>query len=306
MPVPAFQKWLYPLLKKVSDGNVHFRKDLYISLADEMGLSPEDKNELLNSGRQLVYRNRIGWAQTYLKKAGLLKSTGKSQIQITDKGLEVIKSDIREINIKFLQQFPEFLEFQKNKQNIDDSEIIQSQTDIGISEETPEDAMKRFHNELQEELVGEILERIKSSPPVFFERLVVDLLLKMGYGGSREDAGKVIGKSGDGGIDGVINEDRLGLDTVYIQAKRWEGNVGRPIIQAFAGSLEGARAKKGIVITTSSFAPNALEYVKNIEKKIVLIDGRQLASLMIEFKLAVTTEYKYEINKIDNDYFEME
>lgn len=289
-----------PLLSSVGDGKVHKISELYVRLADEMNLSDEDRGQLLASGGQAVYVNRIGWARTYLKKAGLLDSPGKGLITITERGLTVLAKEPTSLSVKFLKQFPEFVEFHTYKGDGAD----QGGPDVPPTEETPRDTLERVHRELNEQLATDVIEKVKKMPPPFFERLVVDLLLRMGYGGSREDAGRTLGKSGDGGVDGVINEDRLGLDVVYIQAKRWEGTVGRPVVQAFAGSLEGVRARKGVLITTSNFSADANSYVKAIEKRIVLIDGPTLARLMIEHNVGVASEATYELKRLDTDFFE--
>lgn len=302
MAVPDFQTWFMPLLKRISDGKEHVMSTLYEELANDMNLTEDDRGQLLKSGAQTVYENRIGWARTYLKKAGLLEAPSRGVIRITDRGLSVVKKPPAKLNIPYLRQFPEFLAFHTYKTEVSTpSTNVAEVTNDSI--ESPQDTLERVYGALEQQLAEDVLERVKQAPPSFFERLVVDLLLAMGYGGSREDAGKTIGKSGDGGIDGVINEDRLGLDVIYIQAKRWEGSVGRPVVQAFAGSLEGVRAKKGVLITTSSFTTEANTYVKNIEKKIVLIDGRMLSELMIQHNVGVGVEVVYEIKKIDADYF---
>ena len=300
MAVPGFQTWFLPLLERLGDGNEHSISDLYEQLANDLGLSVEDRSELLRSGKQLVFENRIGWARTYLKNAGLLDSPRRGIVKISQRGRDVLASKPAALNIKFLSQYPEFVEFHTYKGPQEQRTV----REVEEAEETPLDTLERVHKDLQSQLAAELLERVKLSPPSFFERLVVDLLLRMGYGGSREDAGKTIGKSGDGGIDGVINEDKLGLDVVYIQAKRWEASVGRPIVQAFAGSLEGVRARKGVLITTSSFTVDAHAYVKQIEKKIVLIDGAMLSTFMIQHNVGVALESTYEVKKVDSDYFE--
>lgn len=300
MAVPGFQTWFLPLLSSVGDGQTHKIAELYVRLADEMSLSDEDRSLLLASGGQTVYVNRIGWARTYLKKAGLLDSPGKGLIKITDRGLSVLSKGPKSLNVKFLKQFPEFIEFHANK---GDSAEPQS-VGVPVTEETPRDTLERVHRELNEQLATDVIDKVKTMPPPFFERLVVDLLLRIGYGGSREDAGRTLGKSGDGGVDGVINEDRLGLDVVYVQAKRWEGTVGRPVVQAFAGSLEGVRARKGVLITTSGFSAEAHSYVQAIEKRIVLVDGPQLAKLMIQHNVGVAAEAAYEVKRLDTDFFE--
>jgi restriction system protein len=298
MSVPSFQTWFLPLLRRLEDGQIHGMTDLFQQLADDLGLSTEDRAEVLSSGKQTTYQNRIGWARTYLKKAGLLQSPSRGAVQITDRGRQVLAEQPAALNVTYLRKFPEFVEFH--------TAGVSTPAPSPDSEdnETPEDTLERVSQELRQALASELLERIKAAPPDLFERLVVDLLLKMGYGGSRRDAGEVLGKAGDGGIDGVIKEDRLGLDAIYVQAKRWEGVVGRPVVQAFAGSLEGVRARKGVLITTSSFTTEAMTYVRNIEKKIVLLDGEALADLMIEHNLAVSTDVTYEVKKLDHDYFE--
>jgi restriction system protein len=223
-------------------------------------------------------------------------------VRITKRGADLLENPPPTFNVAYLKRYPEFLEFHSGTTE-PASGAAQKQTEV-TSDETPQETFERVHGNLSRQLEEELLDQIKSSPPEFFERLVVDLLLRMGYGGSREDAGKTVGKSGDGGIDGIINEDPLGLDTVCIQAKRWESTVGRPVVQAFAGSLEGHRAKKGVLITTSGFSADAVTFAQQIEKRIVLIDGRRLAKLMVQHNLGVSTVATYELKKVDSDYFE--
>lgn len=302
MAVPDFQSWFRPLLERLADGKTHVVTQLYDELANDLGLTEDDRGQLLKSGRQYVYENRIGWARTYLKKAGLLDSPGRGLVVITDRGKEVLATHPGRINVKFLRQYPEFVEFHTYRAD-SDGQSLSPEIAIQTTDETPQDTLERIQRQLNDQLATDIIERVKKASPLFFERLVVDLLLRMGYGGSREDAGKTIGKSGDGGLDGSINEDRLGLDVVYIQAKRWEGSVGRPVVQAFAGSLEGARARKGVMITTSGFTTDAQSYVRQIEKRIVLIDGPLLAALMIQHNVGVALESTYEVKRVDLDYF---
>jgi restriction system protein len=206
------------------------------------------------------------------------------------------------LNVGFLKQYPEFVEFHVGTGTTNSEKP--SKAYESLNEETPQETFERLHKTLSNQLEEELLSQIKAAPPEFFERLVVDLLLAMGYGGSRDDAGQTVGKSGDGGIDGIINEDPLGLDTVCLQAKRWEGTVGRPVVQAFAGSLEGFRAKKGVLITTSSFSTDAIAFARQIEKRIVLIDGKRLAKLMVQHNLGVSTTATYELKRVDSDYFD--
>ncbi|WP_028083438.1 restriction endonuclease [Dolichospermum circinale] len=300
MTIPDFQAIMLPLLQYASDGKEHSLRDAITYLADVFNLSDDERKELLSSGQQAVFDNRIGWARTYLKKAGLFISPKRGFFQITDRGKEILSQNPSEINLKFLNQFPEFIEFKTTKKDNDKSEpeIIET------SETTPQESIEFGYQKIRKELELELLNRVKSCSPDFFERLVVDLLVKMGYGGSRRDAGRAIGKSGDGGIDGIIKEDKLGLDIVYVQAKRWDNTVvGRPEIQKFVGALHGQRARKGVFITTSRFFQEAREYVSIIDSKIVLIDGEELAQLMIDNHVGVSTVSIYEIKKIDSDYF---
>jgi restriction system protein len=298
MAVPGFQKFMLPLLEVVNDGKDYSQDDVIDSLASRANLSQEEKNEILPSGMQTRFENRVGWARTHLKKAGLIESTGRGRFRITQRGLEILKSKPATIDLKFLMRFPEFVEFR----NISKQENRQDERD-DESNQTPEEILESSYQNLRQDLATDLVERIKQCSPRFFERLVVDLLVAMGYGGSRKDAGQAIGQSGDGGIDGIIKEDRLGLDAVYIQAKRWDSTVGRPTVQAFAGSLEGQRARKGVLITTSQFSQDARDYVSRIEKKIVLIDGAELTQLMIDHNVGVAEVANYTVKKIDLDYF---
>src|SRR5205085_3578467 len=249
-------------------------------LAEEFELSEEDRKQLLPSGSQQKFENRVGWAATYLKKAGLLESKRRGYYKISERGLQVLSKNPSTIDNSFLSQFPEFVMFKTRRTETN------STPESIIDVQTPEESLELGYQKIRDELASQLLERIKQCSPAFFERLVIELLVKMGYGGSRIDAGKAIGKSGDGGIDGIIKEDKLGLDVIYIQAKRWDGNsIGGPSVQQFAGALQGQRANKGIFITTSTFTDAARKYVAQIGSKIVLIDGEQLAQLMIDHKL---------------------
>ena len=298
MPIPDYQSIMLPLLKFIGDGKEHSLRETIESLAQQFGLSEEDRKELLPSGRQATFDNRVGWARTYMKKASLLNYTGRGYFCITERGQEVLSQNPTEINAKFLKQFPEFVEFQKVKKTDKEGTIPPEEPPV-----TPEESLEAAFLELKESLASDLLQTIKQCPPDFFERLVVDVLITIGYGGSRREAGQAMGKTGDGGIDGIIKEDKLGLDIIFIQAKRWENTVGRPEIQKFAGALQGQRARKGIFITTSNFSKEALSYVKSIDSKIILIDGQQLAELMIENNVGVSPVSSYEVKKIDSDYF---
>jgi restriction system protein len=243
----------------------------------------------------------VGWARTYLKKAGLIESTKRGYFKITERGSKVLEEKPEEINVRFLKRFPEFLEFQSLKKEKAEEEKISEIEEKSIL--TPEESIESAHQRLSKNLASELIQQVKSCSPSFFEKLVIDLLVSMGYGGTRKDAGEAIGRSGDEGIDGIIKEDRLGLDIVYLQAKRWENPVSRPEIQKFAGALQGQRAKKGIFITTSAFTKDAREYAEKIESKIVLIDGETLAQLMIDHNIGVSPIASYTLKKVDNDYF---
>lgn len=302
--IPDYQTIMLPLLKLTSDGKEHKYRDLIEKLAIEFNVTDDERKELLASGNQAVFDNRVGWAKTYLKKAGLLRSPSRATFVITELGKKTLVSNPRRIDAKYLRQFPSFLEFQnasKNDVEIGPDSDIVSET----SHETPEENLDRAYQRIRKSLASELLAKVVELSPAFFERLVVELLVKIGYGGSIKDAGKAMGKSGDEGIDGTIKEDKLGLDIIYIQAKRWKpGNiVGRPELQKFVGALAGQGAKKGIFITTSNFTKEALEYSPKNETKIVLIDGEHLAQLMIDYNLGCTTQQTYELKKIDGDYF---
>lgn len=300
MSIPDYQSILLPLLQLASDGEMHLLRSATDDLAERFKLTDAERKELLPSGRQSTFDNRVGWARTYLKKAGLLDLPKRGYFQITERGREVLSRNLQELSEKYLRQFPEFEEFRISKRTISDENESHSRNTI----QTPEEQLETAYQELREDLAGEIALSIKGCSPKFFEQLVVDLLVNMGYGGSHKEAGQAIGRSNDEGIDGIIKEDRLGLDIIYLQAKRWENVVGRPEIQKFAGALQGQRARKGIFITTSSFTKEAKEYVSLIESKIILIDGNDLAEFMIDNGVGVTTHKVFEIKRIDNDYFE--
>ena len=270
-----------------------------------MGLTEDDLKEMLPSGISSTFVNRVGWASTYMKKAGLLETTRRGFYQITQRGRDLVKKQPKTINVKLLRQYPGFLEFQQLKGTRSGNKIPDFKGTSDVSTATPSEALEAAYENLRDELADDLLARLKKVSSAFFERIVVELLVKMGYGGSRADAGKAIGRSGDGGIDGIIKEDKLGLDVVYIQAKRWDNNpVGRPDVMQFAGALQAQRANKGIFLTTSRFTEDAKNYVSQIGSKIVLIDGEQLTGLMIEHDVGVSTVSLYPVKKVDSDYFE--
>jgi len=301
MAIPDYQTLMLPLLRLAADGEIHNARSAREALAAQFGLTEEERQDLLPSGKQPTFDNRIGWARTYMTKAGLLSAPRRSHFQITQRGREVLAENPLTINVAYLQRFPEFLEFRNLRR--DKGTVETEEAPVTFGESSPEETLERAYQSLRSNLAAEILATVKSCSPTFFEQLVVDLLVKMGYGGSRKEAGQAIGRGGDEGIDGIIKEDRLGLDIIYIQAKRWAGVVGRPEIQKFAGALQGQRARKGIFITTSTFTREAYDYVSAIDTKIILIDGKTLAEFMIDHNVGVTTEASFEVKRIDGDYF---
>lgn len=299
MAIPDFQTIMLPLVRHCADGKEHTPSETVEALATEFELSEDERKILLPSGLQGLFVNRVAWAKTHLKMAGILESPRRGVFNITPRGLDVLRKKPALINLKLLRQFPEYVQFRSIRHT-----KAESPDDLENGQEgTPEESLETAYTKLRDDLVADILQRLKACSPAFFERLVVEVIVKMGYGGSRQDAGKAIGKSGDGGIDGMIKEDKLGLDAIYIQAKRWENTVGRPEIQKFVGALTGQRARKGLFITTSDFSGEAHDYVSRIETKVVLIDGETLAQLMIDHNVGVSTITTYELKKIDSDYF---
>jgi len=302
--IPKYHELMLPLLELCKDKSEHTTREVITHLSQQFALTQDQLAEILPSGQQTVFENRVGWARTYLTKAGLLEKVGRGKFKVTARGLEFLKDKPTRITAKDLEKFDEFLEFRQRSRDGEQQSVSGAASVSEEEELTPEESLELGYQKLRRALASEVLERVKDCTPVFFERLVVELLLKMGYGGSRKDAGEAIGRSGDGGIDGIIKEDRLGLDSVYVQAKRWDDTVvGRPEIQKFAGALQGHRARKGIFITTSRFSVDARDFVKMIDSKIVLIDGEQLAQLMIDFNVGVAADKVYEIKRIDSDYF---
>jgi restriction system protein len=304
MPIPDFQSLMRPLLQFAADGNAHSIRDGLDHLANEFSLTNEERKELLPSGRQEVFTNRVAWAKTHLRMAGLIEAPSRGVFRITDRGQQVLREHPDRVDLRILREQPGYLEARDSKKG--KNEKKDSQEDSPEADQTPEEQIEAASLALRDSLGEEILAKMKSASPVFFERLVVELLVRMGYGGTRKDAGRAIGRSGDAGIDGIIKEDRLGLDVIYIQAKKWEATVGRPEIQKFAGALQGFRAKKGIFISTSDFSKEAEDYASRIDSKIVLIDGETLWNLMIDFGIGVSTIATYEVKKLDNDYFDEE
>jgi restriction system protein len=309
MPIPDYQTLMLPVLRLAADGREHRFRDVVEELATEFQLTDEERNTLLPSGTAPLFDNRVGWARTYLKQAATIESRKRGYFAITERGKKLLAEKPSQINNATLKQYPEFVAFMLRKTEQAQAGATQVLTPQIQSAEpestsTPEELLAQAYQRLRTNLEKELLDQVKSSTPGFFERLVIDLLVAMGYGGSRQDAGRAIGRTGDGGIDGIIKEDKLGLDLIFIQAKRWEGTVGRPEIQKFAGALQGQRANKGAFITTSDFSKEAQEYASIISSKIILVSGAQLARLMVDHNVGVSPVSSYELKRIDSDYFE--
>ncbi|MEK4532996.1 restriction endonuclease [Solibacillus sp. FSL K6-1554] len=302
MAIPTYEKFMYPLLGCLKDRQEHTLSELNESLIEHFNLTKEDLKEMIPSGKKSLFGNRFGWARTYLKNAGLIESPRRTVFRITDRGLSIINDPtITYINDSVLKQFPEYLAFKKGSSSSADNQIEAANTDTS---KTPLELLTENYSLIKQAVQEEILEKIMNNTPQFFEQLIVDLVVAMGYGGSVADAGKAVGKSGDGGIDGVIKEDILGLDKIYLQGKRWSNPVSRPDIQAFVGSLVGFKANKGIFITTSRFTKEAFDYAEGIDKSLILIDGQRLTDLLFEFNVGVSNEQTFTIKRIDLDYFE--
>jgi restriction system protein len=296
---------MLPVLQASSKGEVKIG-ELVEQLADEFKLTEAERRQLLPSGRQTTFANRTHWAKTFLSKAGLIESTRRGFFQITDRGKKVLGENPSRIDIRFLSQFDEFKEFRRADR--DENETVQVDNLVSAVQsttQTPDELINSLYQEIQKGLRKELLSRILGSSPHFFEKAIVSLLMGMGYGGSRDDAGRAIGKSGDGGLDGVIDQDTLGLDRVYLQAKRYkpENPVGEPDVRAFAGSLQPVKANKGVFVTTSYFTEPARKFAEKVQGRIVLIDGDELAGLMIKYNVGARTETTLQLKKVDEDFF---
>lgn len=302
MTVPDYQTLMFPVLKVLEDGTAKPVRQIRDEVANLLHLGEEDLRALTPSGQKPLFHDRIAWALTYLSQAGLLARPKRGIYELTDRGADVLRRNPKRVDNTVLSQFREFRDFLARSTL--GAPTKRERKKAAEDVETPEESLEAAYRRLRGAIEAALLQQVKSASPEFFERLVVELLVKMGYGGSLRDAGQAIGRSGDGGIDGIIKEDRLGLDVILIQAKRWNDKVvGRPDVQAFAGSLEGVRARKGIFITTSSFSAEARDYVGRIDKRIVLIDGERLVSLMFDHGIGVTTTATYEVKRVDSDYF---
>jgi len=300
MPIPDFQSVMRPVLATVQNGAPLPLNELRERVADQFQLTEDERKEHLPSGHQTVINNRVGWARTYLNKAGLLTIPAKGMVQITARGLNALSNGPERITVAWLKQFPEFADFHTAKPQATD---IPAVLDIATSETTPDEQLVEAHHALMQSLADELLTQVRAATPSFFEQVVVDLMLAMGYGGSRKEAGKATQLTNDDGIDGIIKEDKLGLDVIYLQAKRWSNTVHRPEIDKFIGALTRQRARKGVFITTSDFSMGARDAALGLDIKVVLIDGVELARLMVEHNLGVSVKHVYEVKQLDSDYF---
>jgi restriction system protein len=300
MENPGFQEYFLPVLAFLGDGKGHFRKEIFERMAQKFGLNEEQKLAKVPSGSEPTYQNRIGWVLTYLKNARLISSPSRSFFKISRRGLGVLASNPKELNTNFLKRYDSFNKFQTSHGSKAIGETI------GKESATPTEIVEEAYKEISDSVCSELLSRIRDNSSEFFENLVVDLVVSMGYGGNITDAGKAVGKTGDGGVDGVVKQDRLGLGKIYIQAKNWkpESTIGRPEVQGFVGALQEKKAKRGIFITTASFSKGAKEYIEKIQDPIILIDGEELVRLMFEYNIGVTTVKMYQVKRIDGDYFD--
>jgi len=308
--IPNYQQFMRPFLEiaQATNGNEIKLRDAINQLADKFNLSDEERNETLPSGRQSVLDNRIGWARTYLTKAGLLKATKRAHFVITERGIQALQDTNAVINNDYLKQFDEFVAFKEQKNEASESQSANTQETTNTSttsEVTPDEALRAAYKTINDALTSELLSRTREVTPAFFEDLLIELLIAMGYGGTGEGAAHALGKSGDNGIDGVIDQDPLGVDQIYIQAKRYaEGNnIGAGDIRDFFGALNLKKAQKGIFITTSNFTASAVQTAKDLGMRIVLINGNELAKLMLRYNIGSRDEQTLHLKKIDEDFF---
>jgi len=305
--IPDYQTLMLPLLQFAADGRERSKRQAVEALAVQFRLTADELATLLPSGRQGLFDNRVAWARSYLKHAGLLDAPRRGVFVITERGRQLLAEGVTRIDNRVLARYPEFLDFTSGatRKRGESAVDLVAQSDERESDLTPDEWIRAGHKQLRETLAAELLQRIGKASPRFFEGLVVDLLVAMGYGGSHEDAARVVGQSGDGGIDGIIKQDRLGLDNIYVQAKRWQpgSTVGRPDVQQFAGALHGRKASKGVFITTSAFSREAVEYARGVQTAIVLIDGKELAELMLDYGIGVSLQETIRLQRVDEDYF---
>ncbi|MCV0425777.1 MAG: restriction endonuclease [Roseibium sp.] len=306
MPIPDYQSLMLPVLRYAAESEQRV-PDLADRIANDLGLSEEAREELLPSGRQRVLHNRVHWAKFYMSKAGLIDSPARGRFIASEAGRRFLVSNPERLDTRTLMQIPEFVEFcesSKSGSGGSSQDAVNQQEGEGSSA-TPEEQIEQAYRSLNAALRADLLDRIRENSPIFFEKLIVELLVAMGYGGSHKNAAEQLGRSGDGGVDGVINEDRLGLDRIYVQAKRYaEGNsIGRPEVQGFVGSLVGLGATKGVFVTTSGFSRGAVEYARNLPQRVILIDGNRLADLMIEHGVGTRSQQTLQIQRLDEDFF---
>jgi restriction system protein len=301
MAIPNYQELMLPVLQTLNKKGGLKTTECADNVANLLGLNDQEIAELLPSGKQRTIHNRTGWAAWYMMQAGLISRPKRGWIEITEEGRKLLEENPDHIDRRTLMRYPSFVE--KITKSSEDADFSQHESE-GSGEKTPHEKIEAAVAELRTSLVADLRDLLTRVDPYRFEQVVIDLLLALGYGGSRKEAAQVTQKSGDEGIDGVINEDRLGLDVIYVQAKRWAGKVGRPQIQSFAGALAVKKSNKGIFITTGEFHDNALEYTRDVQHKIILIDGRRLAELMIDNNIGISDEYLYRVKKVDSDYFE--
>lgn len=303
MAVPGFQEMFIHFLRSLADGETRHTSSIRSFVSEEMNLSEEDREEMIPSGQSTRLANRVGWARTHLRKARLIEQVKRGHYRITDAGKALLASPPENLNLHYLDTIPSH----KNWFHASKKEKSETGTTGDHEASTPpNERIEEAYKELNDELASSLLEAMATMDAYAFEQLVIDVLFAMGYGGSRKEAARVTKKSNDEGIDGVINEDRLGLDVIYVQAKRWQNTIGRKEIQSFVGALAGKQANKGVFITTSDYNQNALEYAAKVSQKIILIDGKRLADLMIEYQIGVSPVRNITIKRLDTDYFEDE
>lgn len=304
MAIPDYQTLMLPVLTVAAEGETRVPVAAKI-IADRLGLSEDEREELLPSGKQRLLHNRVHWAKFYMSKAGLIDSPKRGSFVATTAGLALLATKPERINVELLKTYSAFTEFYGQAGSGAEPDQVSAAVAATNSEATPEEQIDAAHAVLTSALQTELLQRVLEQSPAFFESLIVDLLVAMGYGGTHEDAARQLGKSGDGGIDGVIDEDRLGLDRIYVQAKRYAAgsSVGRPEVQGFVGSLVGLGANKGVFVTTSTFSKQARDYAQGLQQRVILIDGKRLTDLMVEFEIGVRTSRTVSVKRVDEDFF---
>ena len=304
MAIPDYQKLMLPVLTIAAEGEIRVPVAAQ-KIADSLGLTEDEKEEMLPSGKQRILHNRIHWAKFYLSKAGLIDTPKRGLFVASQVGKALLATNPPTLDVETLKDYPAFVEFYGATAATGSPNDAPATTASTASFVTPEEQIDAAHSVLTSALKADLLARIMEQTPMFFERVIVDLLVAMGYGGSHENAAMRLGKSGDGGIDGIVDEDRLGLDRIYIQAKRYASHVGvgRPEIQGFVGSLVGLGATKGVFVTTSSFSVPAIEFARGLQQRVILIDGVRLTELMVEFGVGVRVARTVEVKRLDEDFF---